>query len=174
MAMIRQGNGFKSKQYRLSLQERSDVNRITKAVKLIEANAVTPMGEGKFHVLSDAQSIGYSVTPTACQCPDFILHQRPCKHMWAAIGGVVALLISDILNAKSLDELIQAHKPYSNELGALPEAFLAIARRYYAARRCELTSGLTAELTAPIKEGELAFLIKSQPKSNGRYNGIEI
>lgn len=155
---------FKPRRYRLNIQEKGQFNRIKDAVKLIEDGAVTPYKDGKFWVRTERMSIAYTVSPTSCTCVDFILHQHPCKHMWAAIGGTVVFLIRDILAAKTMDELKGSYKPYADELAALPEAFLTIARSLYATRRDELTA----------RTALAGILVKPQPPSNGRVNGFEL
>lgn len=113
-------------------------DRIERAVRLIEDNAVTSWGEGRFHVRSDSQSIGYIVTCAECSCEDFLRHRQACKHIWVAIGATAALLIRDIRAAKTLAELESVAASYAPSMKSLPAAFVAAARDEYRKRKHEL------------------------------------
>lgn len=150
-------------------------DRIERAAKLIESGYVTPMGEGRWHVQSDAQAMGYRVTlADGCHCHDYtetLKRESPCKHLWAAIGATAALLIHDLRQAATVGELDRIGRLYAEGMKALPEAFVKVARAEYKRRYCQLTQ--------PTKEQRrtaeaAAILVKPQPKSLGCINGIEI
>lgn len=147
----------------------SQVSRIQKAIALIESGAVTPMTNGKWSVATERMNIQYTVTMTACDCYDFtetLKGEAPCKHMWAAIGATAALLISEIHNAASISELEAIGRRYADAMKNMHESFVKIARYEYRARH--------EALRVKANPTESMLLIKPQPKSNGRYNGIEI
>ncbi|MGA9773661.1 MAG: hypothetical protein WBV94_31815 [Blastocatellia bacterium] len=144
----------------------NQVSRIQKAIELIESGAVTPMTAGKWSVRTERMNIQYTVTLTGCDCFDFtetLKSASPCKHMWAAIGATAAMLISEIHTAKSVSELEATGRKYSDAMQSIHESFKRIARDEYKKRHEELRPKPQAEI-----------LVKPQPKSNGRYNGIEI
>lgn len=141
------------------------VSRIKKAIELIESGAVTPMTDGKWSVRTERMNVQYTVTLTSCDCYDFtetLKGAAPCKHLWAAIGGTSALLISEIHAASSVTELETVGRKYADAMQNIHDAFKRIARDEYKARHNALTG----------KAGMI--LAQPQPKSNGRYNGIEI
>jgi hypothetical protein len=142
------------------------ISRVERAIALIQSGAVTPMGEGRWHVQSGAQSTGYIVTQTECPCYDSE-RGNVCKHRWACVGADAALLIGDIERAQNTDELERAGHNRATAMHTLPEAFYQVARRLYSVRRCELSSKTRRE------EEAAAILIKPQPKSNGRVGAIE-
>lgn len=144
---------------------RSKTDRIERAARLIEQGKVTPIGEGRWHVQSDAQSTGYIVTPTECTCFDFtetLKCQDPCKHIWAAVGASAALMIHHIRRAQTITELERASKGFSADTH-MPDAFARAARAEYAKRRDALR-----------RDEAAAILVKPQPRSNGRVGAIEI
>lgn len=144
----------------------NQTSRIQKAIELIESGAVTPMSNGRYAVRTERMNIQYSVTITGCDCFDFtevLKGASPCKHMWAAIGATAALLISEIHAAKSITELEATGRKYSDAMANIHESFKRIARDEYKKRHDELSPKTRPEI-----------LVKPQPKSNGRYGGIEI
>jgi SWIM zinc finger len=149
----------------------NQIARIEKAIELIESGAVTPMTGGRYSVRTERMNIQYTVTMTSCDCYDFtetLKGESPCKHMWAAIGATAALSISEIHNAKSVSELESVGRKYADAMKSMHESFVKIARSEYKSRHCALTSRTNGSGNA----GEM--LVKPQPKSNGRYCGIEV
>ena len=147
----------------------NQIARIQKAIELIEFGAVTPLTNGRYGVRTERMNIQYTVTLTSCDCFDFtetLKGESPCKHMWAAIGATAAMLISEIHTAQSVTELESVGRKYADAMKNLHESFVKIARNEYKARHCELTSRVSGNA------GEM--LVRPEPKSNGRYCGIEI
>jgi predicted nucleic acid-binding Zn finger protein len=144
----------------------NQISRIQKAIELIESGAVTPLTNGRYGVRTERMNIQYTVTITSCDCFDFtetLKGESPCKHIWAAIGAAAAMLISEIHTAQTISELEAVGHRYSDAMQNIHESFKRIAREEYKKRYGELRPKLQAEI-----------LVKPQPKSNGRYNGIEI
>jgi len=129
------------------------------------------MGEGRWHVESDTQAFGYCVTlADGCYCYDYtdtLNKTSPCKHLWAAIGAMAAMLIHDIRQADTVGQLVRIGHLYAEGMKGLPEAFVKVARAEYKRRYTELTKASRAAEAA-------AILIKPQPRSLGRVGGIEI
>lgn len=146
----------------------NQTTRIKKAIELIESGAVTPMTQGRYSVRTERMNIQYTVTMTGCDCFDFtetLKGEAPCKHMWAAIGATAAMLISEIHKAASLIELESIGRKYADAMQNMHESFKRIARDEY--KRCH------EDLRT--KHGDFGMLlVKPQPKSNGRFGGIEI
>jgi hypothetical protein len=144
----------------------NQIERIKKAIKLIESGAVTPMTEGRYSVRTERMNIQYTVTITSCDGFDFtetLKGESPCKHMWAAIGATAAVRISEIHTASSVAELDRVGLKYADAMKGLHESFVKIARSEYKARHNALR-------VTPLAE----ILVKPQPTSNRRYCGIEI
>ena len=149
----------------------NQTSRIKKAIELIESGAVTPMTSGRYGVRTERMNIQYTVTLTGCDCFDFtetLKSEAPCKHMWAAIGATAALLISEIHTAQTVSELESVGRKYADAMKNLHESFVKIARAEYRTRHCELTSKTNGNGNAGM------LMVKPQPKSNGRFEGIEI
>jgi hypothetical protein len=140
------------------------IDRIEKAVALIESGKVMEAGQGVFRVFTERFNGAYTVTLTTCDCPDFEETKEPCKHLWAAIGATAAMLISGIRKAESVTTLEAIGKAYAAAMKAMPQVFANIARSEYRMRYDALMAS----------DEELMILIKPQPKSNGSFNGIEI
>jgi hypothetical protein len=172
-------------------------DRIAKAVELIETGKVWKHTDNTFRVLTERFAGGYTVTINTCDCADFETRKDtdpiPCKHQWAAIGATAAMLIDEIRKAESVAALESIGKQYADAMANLPEAFVKIARNEYRAKHCELiavktnTNGgkgsanpakrtVKASVKANVTHIHSSglMLIKSQPKSSGSYNGIEI
>ena len=159
----------------------NQTSRIQKAIALIESGAVTPMSEGCYAVRTERMNIQYTVTLTGCNCFDFtetLKGAAPCKHMWAAIGATAAVLISEIHTAQTITELESVGRKYSDAMQNIHESFKRIAREEYKARHAVLTafrkSDPPCQPAPAVKTRPVDILVKPQPKSNGRYEGIEI
>jgi hypothetical protein len=116
-----------------------NTDSIERAVQLIKAGAVTPIGEGRFQVRGDCQGVGYTVSVDHCTCDDSEGTGQVCEHRWAAIGASAALLIHDIRGAETTGELEQVRSSYADAMRAMPEAYAVAAWKEYEAQECYLT-----------------------------------
>lgn len=124
------------------------LDRIERAVQLIEAGSVWTHHRGVYRVFSDRMNNAYTVTPDGCDCFDYtetLKREQPCKHLWAAIGATAALLIHAIRQAQTLDQLEATGKAHAEAMRQLPAAFVNIARAEYRRRFEALTTADNAK-----------------------------
>jgi hypothetical protein len=169
------------------------IERIEKATILIQSGLVESAGSGRWLVRSQSKaSASYTVTAEHCECYDSRLSGNVCKHRWAACGAIAAMLISEIESAKTITELENTGLIYSGPMMEMGEAFASVARAMYRRRHCELTgcsfdhtnhsnnapsapaATRSAQRTSSREAEARAILVKPQPRSLGRINGIEI
>src|SRR5258706_13895730 len=113
-----------------------ELDRIEKAVELINAKQVQPVSEGLFAVLSQGEQTKYSygVTLVSCECDDFHFTTELCKHQWASWGAPAAQFIMKIRASYSFKELEAHALRFADSLTTLPANFLAVVREEYRKR----------------------------------------
>ncbi len=161
------------KSYNSTNPTATKTDRIEKAVQLINNGSTFEHKSGVWKVYTDRQNIPYTVENNTCDCFDFtetLKGESPCKHIWSVIGASVAMMIHDLRQAKNRAELDSVVATYREAIKDAPVAYVRVARAEYA----RLRDAFKAESKERRADEEKAVLIKSQPKSNGTYGGIEI
>lgn len=81
----------------------------------------------------------YNVTVNTCTC--WMGENRSnviCKHRWAAFGGIIVVLVHEILNSKNLEDLQRMAVDYKDDARDAPRVFVQAAREQYKIREQEL------------------------------------
>jgi predicted nucleic acid-binding Zn finger protein len=154
-------------------QQNAKLDRIEKAVQLIEAGATFEHKQGVWKVFTDRMNLPYTVENGCCDCYDFtetLKGQSPCKHAWAVVGAAVAMMIHDLRQATNQTALDAVVATYKDAIKSAPDAYVRIARADYA----RLREGFKAADVQRRRDEANAVLIKSQPQNGARYNGIDI
>ena len=149
------------------------IDRIERAVALINSGATFEHKAGIWKVFTDQQNIPYTVKNNTCDCFDFtktLQGKAPCKHIWAVIGASVAMMIHDLRQATNQTALDAVVTTYKDSIVSAPQAYVIIARAEYA----RIRDSFKAADVQRRKDEAAAVLIKSQPTTGARYGAIDI
>jgi hypothetical protein len=107
-------------------------DRIERGVLLSASGNVQRQAAEHWTVRSERnQATSYNVTPQECECPD--ARRQICKHQWASVGQVAAIVIIAIRKARTVSQARRILEPAAAQLASLPIGYCRTVAAEYAA-----------------------------------------